>query len=70
MDTYGGNGYIKLCIFSFQEYLWFSGIRTAGGKPNGKDLTGEYEKRVQRFVEELEWYASALKYQRERGVPY
>lgn len=37
---------------------------------DGKDLTGEYEKRVQRFVEELEWYTSALKNQREKGVPY
>ena len=37
---------------------------------DGKDLTGKYEKRVQRFVEELEWYTSALKYQREKGVPY
>jgi len=36
----------------------------------GKDLTGKYEKRVQRFVEELEWYTSALKRQREKGVPY
>ena len=37
---------------------------------DGKDLTGKYEKRVQRFVEELEWYTSALKRQRKEGVPY
>ena len=36
----------------------------------GDDLTGKYQKRVQRFVEELEWYAVALQRQREKGVPY
>jgi len=28
---------------------------------NGKDLTGDYDRRVTKFIEELEWYSSALK---------
>lgn len=36
----------------------------------GKDLTGNYEMRIGRFLDELEWYAEALKNQRLKGTPY
>ncbi len=36
----------------------------------GKALDEFYEKRVGRFLDELEWYAEALKVQREKGAPY
>ena len=36
----------------------------------GKDLTGSYEKRIHKFLDEFEWYAKAMKAQRKQGVPY
>lgn len=33
---------------------------------NGKDLTGDYDRRVVKFLEELEWYSHALKIHREK----
>lgn len=35
----------------------------------GKDLTGEYDKRADKFLKELEWYASALKEARKKELP-
>jgi NAD(P)H-dependent FMN reductase len=37
---------------------------------NGKAEDEQYNKRVIRFIDEFEWYVSALKAQRETGVPY
>ena len=36
----------------------------------GKPVDPAYPKRVQRFLDELEWYARALKTARQGGVPY
>lgn len=36
----------------------------------GNDPTGQYQKRIGRFLDELGWYAEALKARREQGVPY
>lgn len=37
----------------------------------GKALEASYERRVQKFLDELEWYAQALKAQRDKGgMPY
>ena len=37
---------------------------------DGNALDSAYERRVQRFLSELEWYANALKEARKTGVPY
>lgn len=37
---------------------------------DGNARAEAYERRVQRFLNELEWYAEALKAAREAGVPY
>jgi len=37
---------------------------------NGKALDDAYNKRVVKFLDELEWYAEALKNQRKKGLPY
>jgi len=37
---------------------------------NGKALDPSYEKRIQRFISEFEWYLAAFKNQRELGTPY
>jgi len=37
---------------------------------NGEAVEKQYNKRVKRFIDEFEWYVSALKAQRETGVPY
>lgn len=37
---------------------------------NGKAVDEKYNKRVIRFIDEFEWYVSALKAKRETGVPY
>jgi NAD(P)H-dependent FMN reductase len=36
----------------------------------GKALDDSYEQRVPKFLDELEWYAKALKTQRKKGLPY
>ena len=36
----------------------------------GKLLDENYERRFSRFLEEFEWYVSALAKQRESGTPY
>jgi len=36
----------------------------------GNALDDAYPRRIQRFLDELEWYANALKVAREKGVPY
>lgn len=36
----------------------------------GNALDEAYERRIQRFLDELEWYAHALKEARKGGVPY
>jgi len=36
----------------------------------GLDNEGSYDKRIGRFIDELEWYANALREQRNKGVPY
>jgi NAD(P)H-dependent FMN reductase len=37
---------------------------------NGRPSDESYERRVGRFLDELEWYASALKVARQAGTPY
>lgn len=37
---------------------------------DGEDVTGLYDKRIDKFLNELEWYALALKEQRKKGTPY
>ena len=37
---------------------------------NGKPLDEKMNKRVKKFLDELEWYADALKEARKKGVPY
>jgi NAD(P)H-dependent FMN reductase len=37
---------------------------------DGKAVDDAYPKRIQRFLEELEWFAAALKEARKGGVPY
>jgi len=37
---------------------------------NGELLEKDYEKRVNRFLDEFEWYIEAFKNQREKGTPY
>jgi len=37
---------------------------------SGKDLTGDYERRIKKFLDELEWYANAMKAARKKGLPY
>jgi len=39
-------------------------------KDDGTPADEAYNKRVQKFLDELEWYAVALKEQRKKGVPY
>ena len=36
----------------------------------GQAIDTAYERRIQRFLNELEWYANALKEARKTGVPY
>ena len=36
----------------------------------GKAKDKNYPKRIQRFIDELEWYANACKTQKKLGVPY
>ncbi|MBD3253085.1 NADPH-dependent FMN reductase [Candidatus Pacearchaeota archaeon] len=38
----------------------------------GNDITEkkDYEKRIEKFIKELEWYAEALKEKRKSGIPY
>jgi NAD(P)H-dependent FMN reductase len=37
---------------------------------DGGAVDDAYPRRIQRFVDELEWYANALKRARQKGVPY
>ncbi|AJM92285.1 MULTISPECIES: NAD(P)H-dependent oxidoreductase [Nitrosopumilus] len=37
---------------------------------SGNLLHQEYEKRIERFLDEFEWYLTAFKNQREKGTPY
>jgi len=37
---------------------------------DGNALEDAYPRRIQRFLDELEWYANALKGARKKGVPY
>jgi len=37
---------------------------------DGNALEDAYPRRIQRFFDELEWYANALKGARQKGVPY
>jgi len=37
---------------------------------NGKLVDKNYDKRVNRFLDEFEWYIEAFKNQREKGTPY
>ncbi len=37
---------------------------------NGKLLDENYDQRVNRFLDEFEWYVEAFKNQREKGTPY
>jgi NAD(P)H-dependent FMN reductase len=37
---------------------------------DGNAIDGAYVRRIQRFLDELEWYAGALKEARKKGVPY
>ncbi|MBU2491968.1 MAG: NAD(P)H-dependent oxidoreductase [Bacteroidetes bacterium] len=37
---------------------------------NGNAIDESYEKRIKKFLDELEWYAEALKEAREKGTPY
>jgi len=37
---------------------------------NGKLADKNYDKRVDRFLDEFEWYVDAFKNQREKGTPY
>ena len=39
-------------------------------KEDGTPGDGAYERRVQRFLDELEWYVDALKPAREKGTPF
>lgn len=36
----------------------------------GKSLEKSYDRRIQKFLQELEWYGSALGRERKNGVPY
>lgn len=36
----------------------------------GKDQTGNYERRIKQFLDELEWYCEALSEQRKKGLPF
>lgn len=46
-----------------------SKVQTSFDK-EGKALEEAYERRIQKFLDELEWYANTLKAGREKGVPY
>lgn len=37
---------------------------------NGNDQTGNFDKRIGRFLDEFEWYSNALKEARKKGVPF
>jgi len=37
---------------------------------SGKDLSGDYDKRITKFLDEFDWYLNALKNQRKKGNPY
>jgi NAD(P)H-dependent FMN reductase len=37
---------------------------------DGKLLDKNYEKRIERFLDEFEWYVNALSEQRKKGTPY
>jgi len=37
---------------------------------DGKDLTGDYDRRVKKFLDEFEWYVKTMKAGRKNGVPY
>jgi len=37
---------------------------------NGNLLSQEYEKRIERFLDEFDWYLEAFKTQRSKGTPY
>jgi NAD(P)H-dependent FMN reductase len=37
---------------------------------DGRDIEGNYDRRIVKFLDELEWYAQALKAQRKKGTPY
>ena len=36
----------------------------------GNALDKAYERKIERFIKEIEWYAEALKEQRKKGTPY
>ena len=38
--------------------------------PDGEPTNPAFEKRCERFFQEFEWYARALREAREKGVPY
>ena len=38
--------------------------------PDGEPTDPSFERRIERFFREFEWYADALRQARGRGVPY
>ena len=54
---------------SIPSSLQISKVNEAFGD-DGKLLAQEYDKRVERFLDEFDWYLEAFKSQRNKGVPY
>jgi NAD(P)H-dependent FMN reductase len=54
---------------SIPSSLQISKVNEAFGE-DGKLLVQEYDKRVERFLDEFDWYLEAFKAQRDKGTPY
>ncbi|MDH3361704.1 MAG: NAD(P)H-dependent oxidoreductase [Nitrosopumilus sp.] len=54
---------------SIPSSLQISKVSEAFGD-DGKLLAQEYDKRVERFLDEFDWYLEAFRSQRNKGVPY
>ncbi|WP_420545786.1 NADPH-dependent FMN reductase [Nitrosopumilus sp.] len=54
---------------SISSSLQISNVNEVFDK-EGKLLAQEYDKRVQRFLDEFDWYLEAFKSQRDKGTPY
>jgi len=54
---------------SISSMLSISRVKTVFDD-KGKLIDENYEKRIDRFLDEFEWYMNAFKNQREKGTPY
>jgi NAD(P)H-dependent FMN reductase len=59
----------ELCMISIKTIFGVGNVMVSFDK-DGKPLDLSYKQKVIRFLDELEWYAKALKEARSKGVPF